>query len=203
MKNFLLSYSFFYELIQKIFGFDLFRKKIIKKYASSSFFILDIGCGPANMLKYFPNCKLYYGFDTNSSYIKAARKKYKDSKNFFFAKEFDPSLLPSKYIFDLTLIFGLLHHLSNDEVYNLLKKIIKVMHKNMQILILDNVRIYKQNFITRFLMDHDRGKFIRESKEYKRLIKKVFFKKNYLVKFTIKHQKFLPYDYIVTKINKK
>jgi hypothetical protein len=77
------------------------------------------------MLKYFPNCKLYYGFDTNSSYIKAARKKYKDSKNFFFAKEFDPSLLPSKYIFDLTLIFGLLHHLSNDEVYNLLKKVNK------------------------------------------------------------------------------
>lgn len=72
----------------------------------------------------------------------------------------------------------------------------------MQILILDNVRMDKQNFITRFLIDNDRGKFIREEKEYIRLIKKVFTKKNYLVKFSIEHQKFLPYDYIVTKINK-
>lgn len=201
MKNFFLSYSFFYKLSQNIGGFDFFRKRIIEKYAKSNLSILDIGCGPANMLKYFPNHRLYCGFDTNSNYIKVNKKK-KSKKNFFFNKEFNPSLLPPNRIFDLTLIFGLLHHLSDDKVYNLLKKINKIAHKNMQILILDNVRMDKQNFITRFLIDNDRGKFIREEKEYIRLIKKVFTKKNYLVKFSIEHQKFLPYDYIVTKINK-
>jgi hypothetical protein len=63
MKNFLLSYSFFYELIQKIFGFDLFRKKIIKKYASSSFFISLL----PNFLFFKPEA--YYK-NTNQSEVK-------------------------------------------------------------------------------------------------------------------------------------
>jgi SAM-dependent methyltransferase len=44
--------------------------------------ILDIGCGPADILKYLPDVR-YIGFDISQSYINAAVRRYKDRGTFF------------------------------------------------------------------------------------------------------------------------
>ena len=46
-----------------------FRKKIItKNIKKKNLNILDIGCGPAEIINYIPRCK-YYGFDIDKRSI--------------------------------------------------------------------------------------------------------------------------------------
>ena len=50
----------------------------MKKHAvNKNIDILDIGCGPGNMIKNLSYNK-YYGFDTDKKYINYAKKKYQD-----------------------------------------------------------------------------------------------------------------------------
>ena len=54
---------------------DIIKKKIKKKNLN----ILDIGCGPAEILEIIPECE-YYGYDVDKRSIDYAKKTIK--KNF-------------------------------------------------------------------------------------------------------------------------
>ena len=52
------------------------RTSIIKKnITKNNLKILDIGCGPAQILEHIPECD-YYGYDIDSRSIQSAKKKY-------------------------------------------------------------------------------------------------------------------------------
>ena len=73
-----------YKIIQKIMSGTSFRAEIIKKnIKKGNYKILDIGCGPAEILEVIPNCE-YYGYDIDSRSINYAKKKYKKKKLSFF-----------------------------------------------------------------------------------------------------------------------
>ena len=56
----LLSNTFFYSLIQKVMSGTSFRKKIVKKYIyKNNAKVLDIGCGPAEILDCLPKIQYY------------------------------------------------------------------------------------------------------------------------------------------------
>ena len=56
-----------YHLSQKVFLADNFRKKILQKLITKkNCDVLDIGCGPGNMVNYL-SYKKYYGFDTDKN----------------------------------------------------------------------------------------------------------------------------------------
>ena len=79
----LLSSTFFYSLIQKVFSGTSFREKTIKKYITKSRVnVLDIGCGPAEILNTLPDIN-YYGFDINPIFINSAKKNIRIEENFF------------------------------------------------------------------------------------------------------------------------
>ena len=60
-----------------------FREKIVKKYITKpNVKVLDIGCGPAEILSTLPNIQ-YYGFDINPIYINSAKKNMSIKQNFF------------------------------------------------------------------------------------------------------------------------
>ncbi len=70
-----LSNTFFYSLVQRVMSATSFREKIVKKYITKpNVKVLDIGCGPAEILSTLPNIQ-YYGFDINPIYINSAKKK--------------------------------------------------------------------------------------------------------------------------------
>ena len=82
-----LSNTFFYLLVQKVMSATSFRKKIIKKYITkNNVKVLDVGCGPAEILDTLPKIN-YYGFDINPIYINSAKKKY-DKRGKFFCRQF-------------------------------------------------------------------------------------------------------------------
>ena len=65
----LINNPLIYRLIQKLMSGTSFRKKIVQKnIKNKKFKILDIGCGPAEILDYIPECE-YYGYDIDKRSI--------------------------------------------------------------------------------------------------------------------------------------
>ena len=188
----LLSNTFFYSLVQRVMSGTSFRKKIVKKYITKhNVKVLDIGCGPAEILDTLPKIK-YYGFDINPIYINSAKRKY-ENKGKFFCKKFTNK--NTKYLpkFDHVLLLGVLHHLSDQEINKLMLNIKKVLKRKGNIITLDNIFINKQNFIAKFLIQMDKGENVRSKKGYLNILKNHFKKIN----SKIYHQKFIPYTWFV------
>ena len=188
----ILSKPFAYMLVQKLASGSSFQKNMVLKHIKkkNNINILDIGCGPAEILDVLPNCN-YYGYDVDKTSIKYAKKKYTGKNIKFFCKKFNIKDIKKLPKFDFVLLFGILHHLSDMECIKLFKLIKKVLKKNAKILIIDPVYDERQNFIAQYLIVNDRGDNVRYSYEYVNLIKTSF--KN--VEYNTTFQKFLPYTW--------
>ncbi len=190
----LLSSPLLYSLSQKIMSATTFRKKIVEKLIKrKNSYILDIGCGPAEILENLKEVH-YYGFDVNKNYINFAKKKYKD-KGIFRCTKFNSKKIDKKIKFDYILLLGLLHHLDDKQSSFLISEIKKVLKKNGVLLTLDNIYIKNQNIIAKKLIDLDRGKNVRSKSQYINILNKNF--KH--IKSRIYNQKFIPYTWYVAK----
>ena len=109
----LINNPIIYIIFQKIMSGTSFRKKIIiKNIKNKNFNVLDIGCGPAEILQYIPNVN-YYGFDIDRRSIDYAKNKYKRKNHNFFCKRFGKKELKQLPEFDFVILFRILHHLNN------------------------------------------------------------------------------------------
>ncbi len=187
-----------YKIIQKIMSGTSFRKKIINDHIKKkNLKILDIGCGPAEIVDYIPDCE-YYGYDIDKRSIEYAKKKYSNKKYKFFCKIFNKNELKKLPKFDYIILFGILHHLNNNEISSILNLCKKIMKKNCKILTEDPILIKNQNIIAKFLIQKDRGMNVRNKKEYLFLLKSHF----KIVKYKIVPQLFIPYTWFTTVCKK-
>jgi 2-polyprenyl-3-methyl-5-hydroxy-6-metoxy-1,4-benzoquinol methylase len=187
-----------YMLIQKIMSGTSFRKKIIKKnIINTKIKVLDIGCGPAEILKYIPT-SIYYGYDVDKRSISYAKNYFSKPQHHFYCKKFTEKEIKRLPKFDYVILFGILHHLQNEEIKKILNLCKKAMKKNAILLTEDPIFVKNQNPIARFLINKDRGLCVRKKKEYINLIKKSFKRVN----SKITHQFFIPYTWF-TMICKK
>lgn len=174
------------------------RKKIIKvNIKKKNLNILDIGCGPAEIIDHIPECK-YYGYDIDKRSIAYAKKKYSNKNYHFFCKKFESKEIKKLPKFDFVILFGILHHLNNSQAKNILALCKKRMKKNSKLLTEDPIFIKNQNFIAKFLISKDRGKNVREKKGYLNLLNTQFKK----LKFRILRQPFIPYTWFTTVCKK-
>jgi len=189
----LLSNTFLYSLVQRVMSGTSFRKKIVKKYINkSNVKVLDIGCGPAEILDSLPKIQ-YYGFDINPIFINSAKKKY-EGRGKFYCKKFTNKDIKNLPKFDHVLLLGILHHLNDEEINQLMRNVKKVLKKNGNIITLDNIFVDNQNFIAKFLIEMDKGENVRSKKGYLNILKSHFKKIN----SKIYHQKFIPYTWFIT-----
>ncbi|MDR1992693.1 MAG: class I SAM-dependent methyltransferase [Nitrososphaerota archaeon] len=99
---------------------DFLRKKrslVVSKLASGT--VLDVGCGPAEIINYFPKeSKVrYIGIDTDEEQITVLIKNY-PSLDFFWVNV-DEQNLPSPVLtltFDTVLLIAVIEHLKRPEV---------------------------------------------------------------------------------------
>ena len=69
-----LNNPIIYKIVQKVMSGTSFRADIIKKnIKKKKLKILDIGCGPAEILALIPECE-YYGYDIDTRSINYAKK---------------------------------------------------------------------------------------------------------------------------------
>ena len=143
-----------------------FRKNIImQNIKDKNLKILDIGCGPAEILDYVPSCE-YYGYDIDQRSINYAKKKYQNNNHHFFCKQFNEKELIKLPKFDFIILFGILHHLDNKQAKKIINLCKRKMKKDTRLLE-DPILIENQNIIAKFLIKSDRGTNVRRKRIFK------------------------------------
>lgn len=183
-------YSLFYRLIQRIIlkrsFYDDFLKIIKNKKINH---IVEIGCADSIILKYINEDIYYDGYDVEESFIQNSKKKYINNKKYNFEKKSIHEIEFSKFDEEKTIILliGVFHHVNDEYIKIFLKN-----SKRFKVYAIDAVRKHDQNFITKLLMDFDKGKHVRFEDHYKKLLSDYEFilaRNKYLV---------LKYDHLIS-----
>ncbi|NND81384.1 MAG: class I SAM-dependent methyltransferase [Gammaproteobacteria bacterium] len=165
-----------------------FVDKFIKPVGTDR--ILDIGCGTADILQYLPTDVDYYGFDQSEEYIKYAISKFGDRGDFRCALADSLSLeeLPKM---NVVLATGLIHHLEDEEVIQLLKTALGALVDGGKLVAMDPCYAQGQNRIAKWLINRDRGNNVRQQEAYCEIAQQVFSK----VESQVLHRTWVPYTH--------
>jgi len=134
--------------------------------------ILDIGCGTAMVLKHLSSCD-YVGIDHNPEYINKARENF-GTKGEFHCIDINDAKFKDFGTFDTVLLLGVLHHLNDDEVKQLVKVIPAAMKPTGTLVTFDCALEGGQHPIARLLAKIDRGRYARNTEHYRSLMKPTF-----------------------------
>ena len=128
--------------------------------------ILDIGCGPADILSHLPGVD-YVGLDMNSAYLNYARNRF-GNKGRFIAQRVSKGIINdiSPSGFDTVLAKGVLHHLNDDEAIQLFELAMFALRPAGRLITFDGCYVKGQSRLTRFILSRDRGNFVRTQDEY-------------------------------------
>lgn len=195
----LLAFPFLYESFTGLLGGSKARSIYAKEYiqATSGNRVLDIGCGPGDIVEYMPSID-YVGFDFNQKYIDSAVRNYKGRGLFFCGKVGEMSV-DNPGSFDIALATGVLHHLSDNEALELFKTAKEALKSGGRLVTLDGCFVSGQSKIARFIIASDRGQFVRTREEYLKLASNVFCE----IKVIIRHDLLrIPYTHIILECTK-
>ena len=130
--------------------------------------ILDIGCGPADVLNYLPAVN-YTGLDISPEYIDSARKRFGAKGRFLCGDVGLTTIEGEQGTFDLVLATGVIHHLDDAQATKLFDLAHLVLRPTGYLVTCDGCHVSQQSRIARWLLAKDRGKFVRTREEYLRL----------------------------------
>ncbi len=131
---------------------------------------LDLGCGPGAFSDLFEQGD-YVGADLNSRYIDWARQHRKGTFVVADARQLE---LPDRR-FDQILIFGLLHHLPDEVVRDVLSECHRLLVPGGHVLVIEDIpAISKLNLIGHLIHSVENGEHIREAEAYRALYRERF-----------------------------
>lgn len=164
-------YSYLYRPIQKLLQFFLLKKNFtnsIQNYFKKNQFdeIYDIGCSDGEYASILDLKKAkYFGYDIDLININKAKKKFKNNKNIkFFHQSIDKIKISNKK--KIFILNGVFHHLNDMQILSFLKKI----SSKDKVIALDAFYHKNQNLISVILKKMDRGKYIRNYEQYKKVL---------------------------------
>jgi SAM-dependent methyltransferase len=187
-----LRHPTLYEAVQRLMGpLDRRRRNFAQRFvrAQPGDRVLDIGCGPANLLAYLPDVE-YIGWEPNAAYVAKARKTYGD-RGTFHAGYFGPEQAGSLAPVDIVVVSAVLHHMDDAQASELFALLRQVLKPGGRVITLDNVFIERQNPIARLLISLDRGRHVRSPAGYEALARGAFAH----VDCKVVKQAFPPYTY--------
>ncbi len=157
-----------YILSQRLVGADRARDACLAALgARTGDRILDVGCGPAYYVAHLPECE-YFGFDTNSAQIAAARARF-GQRGTFFDEPYTAEHMRTLGPFDKVLLLGILHHLDDASSRNLLDLVARSLKPGGLVVALDTPLYEGQSTFSRFLAKNDRGDFLRYPDAFEKL----------------------------------
>jgi SAM-dependent methyltransferase len=189
----ILSNPLVYEIVQRLFGGFSGRRWLVERFIrpAKGDRVLDIGCGPADLLRSMPDVR-YVGYDPSARYIESARERFADRGQFFVGR-FGRNDLAEHEPFDIALLTGVLHHLDDGEADDLIALLRAATRPGGRLITLDPVFLDKQNPIARKLIEWDRGANVRTGDAYRALAAAHFAG----VRETILHKAVPPYTLFI------
>lgn len=159
-----------YRLFQRTLGADSVRKIYLSEYAKPlpGEKILDLGCGPADVLEHLPEGN-YTGLDISPEYISAAKARFGSRGRFYCGDVGLAAIEDEQGAYDLVLAIGVLHHLDDAQAAKLFELARRVLRPSGRLLTHDGCYVPQQSRIARWMLAHDRGKFVRTQGEYVKL----------------------------------
>lgn len=134
--------------------------------------VLDLGCGAGKILSYFPTLQ-YTGVDLSPKAIASAQKHFGTKARFVCADVFD-FLRQDADQYDLVMAIGLLHHLDDGAVKDLFLELKDHMSSKGRLITLDGCHVDDPSFVERWLLNNDRGGYVRTKEGYLGLTKPFF-----------------------------
>lgn len=126
--------------------------------------VLDVGCGPGTNAHLFAHTD-YVGVDINPDYTTLAARRHRG--RFVTGDVSDPNVLPNER-FDCVFANSLMHHLPDDVVRALLRRMAELARPDGEVHVLDLV-LPERASAARALARLDRGKFPRPIEAWRAL----------------------------------
>lgn len=187
-----LSRPAVYEAFQRLMGAKRGREWIVRDLIRpfSGMRILDLGCGPAEILDSLPEDVEYTGYDMSAEYIAAASTKFGNRGN-FHCRLLEQAEVATLDPFDLVIGIGVLHHLDDDTARQFMTLAKAGLKTGGRVLTLDACYAPNQNPIARFLISKDRGQHVRDASGYRALAQGIFPK----IVGAVTHRAWIPYTH--------
>jgi len=172
---------------------NIYLNEYVKPVAGEK--VLDIGCGPADILDYMPDVQ-YTGFDISREYIAAAQKRF-GNKGRFFCEDVNMIDIEREWgTFNLVMATGVVHHLDDAQAAQLFDLARMALRPDGRLITFDGCYVSGQSQITAWLLGKDRGGFVRAQSEYARLASASFSK----VEAHVRHDLLrIPYTHLIMR----
>lgn len=169
-----LSHPRVYALAQRGFGALRSRRRLVNDYIRPrpGDRILDIGCGTGDILDFLPQVD-YVGFDLSAEYVEAARARYGDRGRFHQSDVLEADL-DGESPFDLVIATGVIHHLDDARADRLVALASRLTGESGRLVTFDGTFVEGQHRVARWLIERDRGQYVRTPDAYVALAERHF-----------------------------
>src|SRR5260370_4832702 len=190
-----LKHPALYQAYQNAGGFFGARLKAIADYWTRrpGMRVIDIGCGPGHILRHLPPGIEYIGFDIDQTYIDYAGSSFGHLGK-FHCRYFDAAAADEFAGADVVMMNGVLHHIADEELTGTLANVRDVLKGDGVLFTTDGCYREGQSRIAKWLLDNDRGEFVRDRNGYDHVLSEAFGKVELVIRADYSR---VPYTFII------